>query len=132
MLKLYSFTPIIKSFSDFRSMIMTKTGKKHLYKLWREISGSSISWNHFAIQFKEIWIFGPIQQGTEKTWSCFPWDTEQQYWAVTVQYLFRVKKISMTSNVLPLHFSPSQVSSSQNSKFVSHLLYCEVDFLKRS
>ena len=33
-------------------------------------------------------------------------DTELQYWAVTVQYLCRVKKISMTSNVLPLHFFP--------------------------
>ena len=77
--------------------------------------------------FKEIWIFAPIQQGTEKTWSCFALDTEHQYWAVTVQYLCRVKKISITSNVLPLHFTPSQDSSSQNSKFDSHLMYCEVD-----
>ena len=55
---------------------------------------------------KEISNFAPIQQGTEKTWSCFALDTEHQYCAVTVQYLCRVKKISMTSNVLPLHFAP--------------------------
>ena len=36
--------------------------------------------------------------------------TEHQYWTVTVQYLCRVKKISMTSNDLPLHFAPSQAS----------------------
>ena len=62
----------------------------------------------------------------------FALNTEYQYWTVRVQYLCRVKKNSMTSNVLPLHFSPSQASSSQNSKFDSHLLYCEVDSLKRS
>ena len=61
-------------------------------------------------QFKEILIFAPIQQGTEKTWSCFAFDTEHQYWAVTVQYLCRVKKISMPSNVLPLQFATSQAS----------------------
>ena len=35
---------------------------------------------------KEIWIFAPIQQGTEKTWSWFALNTEDQYWTVTVQY----------------------------------------------
>ena len=34
-----------------------------------------------------------------------------QYWTVTVQY----PCISMTCNVLPLHFAPSQASSSQIS-----------------
>ena len=38
----------------------------------------------------------------------------------------------MTSNVLPLHFYTSQARWSQNSKFVSHLMYCEIDSLKRS
>jgi hypothetical protein len=51
----------------------------------------------------------------EKTRSCFALATEHQYWTVTVQSLCRVKKILMTSNVLPLHFAPSQASSSQNS-----------------
>ena len=82
--------------------------------------------------FEEIWIFAPIQQGTEKTWSCFALDTAHQRWAVTVQYLCRIKKISMTISVLPLHFSPSQASSSRNSKFDSHLQYCEVDSLNHS
>ena len=44
----------------------------------------------------------------------------------------RVKKISMTSNVLPLHFAPSQASSSQYSNVDSDLQYCEVDSLKPS
>jgi hypothetical protein len=34
--------------------------------------------------------------------------SEHQYWTVTVQHLCRVKKMLMTSNVLPLHFTPSQ------------------------
>ena len=38
----------------------------------------------------------------------------------------------MTSNVLPLHFAPSQASSSQNSNVDSYLQYCEVDSLKPS
>jgi hypothetical protein len=38
----------------------------------------------------------------------------------------------MTSNVLPLHFAPSQASSSQNSNLDSNLQYCEVDSLKKS
>ena len=38
----------------------------------------------------------------------------------------------MTSNVLPLHFAPSQASSSQNSNVDSYLRHCEVDFLKLS
>ena len=42
----------------------------------------------------------------EKT---FALDTEHP-WTVTVQYLCRVKKISMTSNVLPLKFATSQAS----------------------
>ena len=37
------------------------------------------------------------------------------------------KKNSMTSNGLPLHFSPSQASSSQNSNFDSNLQYFEVE-----
>ena len=53
----------------------------------------------------EIWIFHPFSKAVEKTWSCFALDTEHQYWTVTVQYLCRVKKNSMTSNVLPLHFT---------------------------
>ena len=36
----------------------------------------------------------------------------------------------MTSNVLPLHFAPSQASSSQNSNVDSYLQYCEVGSLK--
>ena len=63
----------------------------------------------------EIWILRPFSKAAEKTWSCFALDTEHQYWIVTVQYLYRVKKISMTNNVLPLHIAPSQASSSQNS-----------------
>ena len=51
---------------------------------------------------------------------------------MTVQSLCRVKKIVMTSNVLPLHFAPSQASSSQNSNVESYLQYCEVDSLKSS
>ena len=44
------------------------------------------------------------------------------YWATILDcdssaVLKKVKKISMTSNVLPLHFAPSQASSSQNSNF---------------
>ena len=56
-----------------------------------------------------------LGKAAEKTLSCFALDTEHQYWTVTVQYLCRVKKISMTSNVLPLQFATSQASSSQNS-----------------
>ena len=33
-------------------------------------------------------------------------------------------------NVLPLHFAPSQASSSQNSNVDGYLQYCEVDSLK--
>ena len=47
-----------------------------------------------------------------------------------MQSLCRVKKIVMTSNVLPLHFAPSQASSIQNSNVESYLQYCEVDSLK--
>ena len=42
----------------------------------------------------------PFSKAAEKTQSCFALDTEQWYWPVTVQSLCRVKKISMTSNVL--------------------------------
>ena len=42
---------------------------------------------------------------------------------MTVQSLHRVKKIVMTNNVLPLHFVPSQASSSQNSNVDSCLQY---------
>jgi len=35
--------------------------------------------------------------------------------------LKKVKKISMTSNFLPLHFAPSQASSSQNSNVAGGL-----------
>ena len=38
----------------------------------------------------------------------------------------------MSSNVLPLHFAPSQASSSQNLNVDSYLQYCEVDSLKPS
>ena len=38
----------------------------------------------------------------------------------------------VTSNVLPLHFAPSQASSNQNSSVDSYLQYCEVDSLKPS
>jgi len=48
------------------------------------------------------------------------------YWAITLDcdsaVLKKVKKISMTSNVLPLHFSSSQASSSQNSSVDNTLL----------
>jgi hypothetical protein len=46
--------------------------------------------------------------------------------------LCRLKKIVMTNNVLPLHFAPSQASSSQNSNVDSYLQYYEVDSLKSS
>ena len=49
-----------------------------------------------------------------------------------MQSLSRAKKISMISNVLLLHFAPSQASSSQNSNVDSYLQYCEVDSLKWS
>ena len=49
-----------------------------------------------------------------------------------MQSLCRAKKISMTINVLPLHFAPSQASSSQNSNVDSYLQHCEVDSLKCS
>ena len=41
-------------------------------------------------------------------------------------------QIKVTSNVLPLHFAPSQASSSQNSNLDSYLQYSEVDSLKPS
>ena len=53
----------------------------------------------------EIWILPPFSKAAMKTHSCFALDTEQWYWNVTVQSLCRVKKISMTRNVLPLHFA---------------------------
>ena len=56
----------------------------------------------------------------EKTRPCFALDTEHQYWTVTVQYMCRVKKISMTSNVLLLQFA-TQVKNSLK-KDVLH--YC--------
>ena len=49
----------------------------------------------------EIWILRPFSKAAGKTWARFALDTEHQYWTVAVQYLCRVKKISMTSNVLP-------------------------------
>ena len=60
-----------------------------------------------------------------------------KYWAPilgcdSAQYLCRVKKISMTSNVLSLYFAPSQASSSQSSNVDNFWLYCEVDSLKPS
>ena len=51
-----------------------------------------------------------------------------RYSAVSVQS----KKNLMTANILPLHFAPSQASSSQNSNVDSYLQYCEVDSLKPS
>ena len=46
---------------------------------------------------------------------------------MTVQYLCKVREVSMTSNVLPLHFSPSQASSSQNSNLTA--ISCIVKFI---
>ena len=63
----------------------------------------------------KIWILCPFSKVAEKTRSCFALNAEHQYWTVTVLYLYRAKKISMTSNVLPLHFATSKASSSQNS-----------------
>ena len=54
----------------------------------------------------------PFSKAAEKTWSCFSLDTEQQYWTVTV--LKKVNLLSMTSNVLPLHFAYRQASSRSN------------------
>ena len=79
-------------------------------------------------QFKKFEFVRPFRKATQKTQSCFALDTEKGYWPVTVQPLYRVKKIVIASNVLPL--SPSQTSSSQNSKFYSHLIHCKVDSLK--
>ena len=62
----------------------------------------------------------------------FCMSVEQWYWPVTVQSPCRVKKISMNSNVLPLHFAPSQASLSQSSIVDNFKLYCEVDSLKPS
>ena len=63
----------------------------------------------------EIWIFVPIQQGCWENLIMFFFG----YWATILDcdsaVLKKVKKISMTSNVLPLHFAPSQASSGQNS-----------------
>ena len=42
--------------------------------------------------------------------------------------LKKVKKISMASNVLPLHFAPSQTSSSQNSNVDNFQLDCHNPF----
>ena len=36
-------------------------------------------------------------------------------WTCDSAVLKKVRKISMTSNILPLHFAPSQASSSQSS-----------------
>ena len=52
----------------------------------------------------------------------------QYTWTGTVQYLCRVKKISMTCNVLSLHFTPSQASSSQNSNVGNFLPDCHNPF----
>ena len=48
-------------------------------------------------------------------WQCSTglWQCSTRLWQTAE---CRVKKILMTSNVLPLHFSPSQASSSQNSQ----------------
>ena len=40
------------------------------------------------------------------------------------------RNMSITINVLPLHFAPSQASSSQNSNIESYFQYYQVDFLK--
>ena len=45
-----------------------------------------------------------------------------------MQSLCRAKKISMTRNVLPLHFAPSQASSSQNSNVDNFLPDCHNPF----
>ena len=62
----------------------------------------------------------PFSKAAEKTQSCFALDTEQWYWPVTVQSLWRVKKVSLTSNVLPIHFDPSQSSSSQVDSYLQY------------
>ena len=49
-----------------------------------------------------------------------------------ISKICRVKKIVMKYNVFPLHFAPSQASSSQNSNVDNYLQYCEVDSLKSS
>ena len=67
----------------------------------------SKSWSHIC---NEIWIFWPFSKAAKKTGSCFPLDTEHQYWTVTVQSLCRLKKISITRNDFPLHSAPSQAS----------------------
>ena len=72
-------------------------------------------------QFKKFEFVRPFRKATQKTQSCFALDTEKGYWPVTVQPLYRVKKIVIASNVLPL--SPSQTSSSQNSNVDSYLQY---------
>ena len=85
----------------------------------------------------EIWILRPFSKAAEKTRSCFALDTEHQYCTVTVQYLCsgraqpdwtyefpdQTRPDTQICNVLPLHFVPSQASSSQNSNVDSYLQY---------
>ena len=51
----------------------------------------------------------------------------EKFETVTVQYLYRVKKISMTSNVLPLHFAPSQAKG----QLISKAIYCLLSSSKK-
>ena len=88
--------------------------KTYVQKVQRDVL-ATIQVKSRSCSCNEIWILRPFSKAAEKTWSCFVLDTEQQYWTVTVQYLCRVKQISMTSNVLSLHFALSQASSSQKS-----------------
>ena len=79
-----------------------------------------------VLSCNEIWILRPLSKAAEKTGLCFAWYTEHQYWTVTVQYLCRVKKILMTSNVLPLNFAPRAQAKIQmlttSSRIVTILL----------
>ena len=50
-----------------------------------------------SLFMSKIWLKpSKAAEKTFITWSCFVLNTEQWYWTVTVQYLCRVKKSSMT------------------------------------
>ena len=106
--KCFRLVPPSKKMNQKKSLLKKSMGIKVQWAVLTTLQVKSQSG-----RCNEIWILRPFSKAAEKTQSCFALDTEHQYWTVTVQHLCRVKKISMTSNVLPLHFAPSQASSSQ-------------------
>ena len=102
----------VVTLTDFRlKCVIIITSKIEF--LWKSYYCGYGKWKSFSLSY------GSSQLGSDSSL------------AVIVHSLCRAKKISMTSNVLPIHFAPSQASSSQNSNVDSYLQYCEVDSLKQ-